>query len=185
MEQNTSGQPERIGFSASYARGRASWLQSDHYTSTLLPSTNNISGIVTHKRQASSSVSPSCYVVRVIPIQPEVCCNAPSRSASAPTARITPTPSRPDAPWRSWRGRRTGRARAPDRRRIARDSGAVLAIVSGEEAAARLHLTDGLGRIVRLQGEVSSLARPRYDPRPPDRTVESCRLDFAARQREC
>jgi long-chain acyl-CoA synthetase len=42
---------------------------------------------------------------------------------------------------------------------IAKRSGAVLAIVSGEELAARLHLTGTLGRIVRVDGEVARWLR--------------------------
>jgi long-chain acyl-CoA synthetase len=38
---------------------------------------------------------------------------------------------------------------------IAASSGAFLAIASGEERAARLHLTDALGRILRMDGEVA------------------------------
>ena len=44
---------------------------------------------------------------------------------------------------------------APTARSIAGTSGAVLAIVSGEALAARLHLTDTLGQIVRMDGEVA------------------------------
>jgi len=42
---------------------------------------------------------------------------------------------------------------------IARRSGVVLAVVSGEELAGGLHLTDVLGRIVRVDGEVARWLR--------------------------
>jgi long-chain acyl-CoA synthetase len=48
---------------------------------------------------------------------------------------------------------------------IARSSGAFLAIASGEERAARLHLTDALGRILRMEGEVARWLRTQVEER--------------------
>jgi long-chain acyl-CoA synthetase len=48
---------------------------------------------------------------------------------------------------------------------IAAESDAVLAIASCEELAARLHLTDALGRIVRLEGEVARWLHTPFDER--------------------
>jgi long-chain acyl-CoA synthetase len=46
---------------------------------------------------------------------------------------------------------------------VARRSAAVLAIVSGDDPVARLHLTDTLGRIVRLDGEVARWLRSPFE----------------------
>lgn len=48
----------------------------------------------------------------------------------------------------------------------ARSTGAVLAIASGEERAATLYLTDALGRIVRLEGEVARWLRAPIEEQP-------------------
>jgi long-chain acyl-CoA synthetase len=49
---------------------------------------------------------------------------------------------------------------------IARSSQAFLAIASGEERAARLHLTDALGRILRMEGEVARWLGAGIEERP-------------------
>jgi long-chain acyl-CoA synthetase len=53
---------------------------------------------------------------------------------------------------------------APTPQTIAGRSSAILAIASGEAQAARLHLTDTLGQIVRMDGEVARWLRSAYEP---------------------
>ncbi len=63
-------------------------------------------------------------------------------------------------------------ARAYVTQAIATRSGAILAIASGEAQAAKLHLSDTLGRIVRLDGEVARWSRSAYERHPYE---EVCR----------